>query len=249
MTARYVVGIDLGTTNSALTYADAGVGGDQDATGGQKLVITNDARVAHNAKVQGGPLNGTVNKLIGAWNGKDRKQEEVFALKPERDAVRVSCDVHTWMSAYVRVFDHPYAAVTNVGANLSDSNKPVWENLKDPNVGKFEIKGAPIGAKVRLAAWVAQQRAPADVRPGDALGEDAQRRIGREAMAPLAGIGDALRARMILRAQTRRLALQRLQRRRGGFEVDEPQLGHVRVSPAVAMHRHSAGSIGGAGNR
>jgi hypothetical protein len=127
--------------------------GDLDPTGCQKLVVMNDARVSHNAKVQGGPLTGTVNKLLGSWDGKGKMQEEVLELRPEKDPVTVSCDVHTWMRAYLRVFDHPYAAVSSVGANLTDAKKPVWENLKDPKVGTFEIKGVPVGAKVRLFAW------------------------------------------------------------------------------------------------
>jgi hypothetical protein len=127
--------------------------GEHDATGCQKLVILNDARVTHNAKVQGGPLNGTVNKILGPWDGKNKMNEEILELRPEKDPVTVSCDVHTWMRAYVRVFDHPYAAVTSVGANLSDAKKLVFENAKDPKYGTFEIKGAPIGAKVRLFVW------------------------------------------------------------------------------------------------
>jgi hypothetical protein len=126
--------------------------GDHDATGCQKLVVENDARISHNAKVQGGPVNGTVNKLLGAWDGAGKKQEEVFELKPEKDPVGVSCDIHTWMRAYVRVLDHPYAAVTSVGANLAGDKKQ-WENTKDPKFGTYEIKGVPIGAKVKLFAW------------------------------------------------------------------------------------------------
>jgi hypothetical protein len=126
--------------------------GDQVPTG-QKLIIMNDARVGHNAKVAGGPLNGTRDQLLGAWDGKGATQDAVYELKPEKDAVAVSCGVHGWMRGYVRVFDHPYAAVTGVGAKLGDMKNPVWEDRKDPAFGSFQIKGAPIGAKVRLFAW------------------------------------------------------------------------------------------------
>lgn len=120
---------------------------------GQRLVVENDAKVTHNAKVQGGALNGTRDVLLPPWNGKDPIKEEVFQLKTERDAVTVSCGVHAWMRGYIRVFDHPYAAVSSVGANLGDAKNRVFENLKDSNFGSFEIKGAPVGAKVRLFAW------------------------------------------------------------------------------------------------
>jgi len=126
--------------------------GAQVATG-QKLVVENDARVGHNSKVEGGPLNGVSDQLLGAWDGKGKIQEATYQLKPERDAVKISCGVHGWMRAYVRVFDHPYAAVSSVGANLGDAKSKVFENLKDPAFGSFEIKGVPVGAKVRLFAW------------------------------------------------------------------------------------------------
>jgi hypothetical protein len=126
--------------------------GDEDPAGCQKLVIENNARISHNAKVQGGPINGSVNKLLRAWDGKDKKDDLELELKPENAPISVACDVHTWMRAWVRVFDHPYAAVTSVGAKL-DGDKKVWENLDADDFGKFEIKGAPIGAKVRLFVW------------------------------------------------------------------------------------------------
>ncbi len=62
--------------------------------------------------------------------GEARKTE---ALKKEPSAIPVSCALHSWMHAYIRVFDHPYFAVTD-----SDGN--------------FEIKLAPKG-KFRLYIW------------------------------------------------------------------------------------------------
>jgi hypothetical protein len=120
---------------------------------GQHLVVENDARVTHNAKVGGGPLNPVRDILMPAWSGEGKVREEVFQLKTERDPITVSCGVHGWMRGYIRTFDHPYAAVSSVGANLSDAKNRVFENDKDPNFGSFEIKGVPIGAKVRLFAW------------------------------------------------------------------------------------------------
>jgi len=48
------------------------------------------------------------------------------ALEPQRVPIRFTDDIHTWMEGKVRVFDHPYFAITD----------------KD---GKFEIKDAPVG--------------------------------------------------------------------------------------------------------
>src|SRR5205085_991204 len=91
--------------------------GDEDKTGCQVLVVMNDARVLHNSNVQGGVLNKFSNPSLPAWTGMGPKKEETFRVNADRDPITVSCNVHNWMMAYVRVFNHPYAAVTSVGAS------------------------------------------------------------------------------------------------------------------------------------
>lgn len=54
------------------------------------------------------------------------------------DVFKVKCDVHPWMGAYIRVFDHPFFAVTG----------------KD---GTFEIGGLPPGKYV-VKAWHEDKR-------------------------------------------------------------------------------------------
>ena len=85
------------------------------------MVIKNSAPIAHNAKWSSSS-NGDINPLLAAG--------AQFALpKPlvwERSAIEVRCNIHPWMSAWVRVFDHPYYAVTD-------------------EKGNFEIKLAPEG--------------------------------------------------------------------------------------------------------
>jgi hypothetical protein len=112
---------------------------------GQQFFVANDARVGHNANVKGGPLNTGQGSGIPAGG----KPLEVF-LKPDTTPVTIACNIHGWMMAWARVFDHPYAAVSSVGA---DAKAKKWENLDSPEVGTFEIKGVPVGAKVKLFAW------------------------------------------------------------------------------------------------
>jgi hypothetical protein len=60
------------------------------------------------------------------------QKDTKFFARPEV-MVRMKCDIHTWMSAYIGVLDHPYFAVTSRG-------------------GSFEIKNLPAGAYT-IEAW------------------------------------------------------------------------------------------------
>jgi hypothetical protein len=95
---------------------------------GDGLVVKNSAPVAHNCKWESdnnGSYNQTIPKME-SWKLPD-------PLKKEPRPILYTCTIHGWMSGYVRVFDHPYYAVTD-------------EN------GNFEIKNAPEG-KYRIAFW------------------------------------------------------------------------------------------------
>lgn len=87
---------------------------------GQTLVIKNSAAFAHNANYTS-DNNGSDNPLIP-----DGKEVQIPIKKPERYEIKIACNIHPWMSASVRVFDHPYFAVTN-------------------EKGEYEIKDAPVG--------------------------------------------------------------------------------------------------------
>lgn len=131
-------------------------GGKKEAAPPQVLVVENDAETLHNANVKGGSLQRDFqNKALSAWNKKGTPSREEFTLKPDEEPVRITCQVHGWMVAYARSFDHPYHAVTSVGANLNvkERDKRVWEDSASDKFGTFEIKGVPVGATVTLCAW------------------------------------------------------------------------------------------------
>ncbi len=95
---------------------------------GDKIVVKNSAPVAHNFfwdSGNNGAHNITIPKM-DKWTMPD-------ALKKENPPIQYKCTIHGWMTGYVRIFDHPYYAVTD-------------EN------GKFEIKNAPAG-KFRIVYW------------------------------------------------------------------------------------------------
>lgn len=110
---------------------------------GQKLLVDNDARIAHNANLKM-PLSGATNVLIAPGQKRD------FTMPVEKGFITIGCDVHKWMSAYLRAFDHPYAAVSSVGG---DAAKKVWEDPASPAFGTYEIKNVPVGAAVKLFVW------------------------------------------------------------------------------------------------
>ena len=61
------------------------------------------------------------------------KEILIKGLKPDRSANQISCPPHPWEKMYLRVFNHPYYAVTD-------------------KHGRFEIKNAPAG-KCRIVVW------------------------------------------------------------------------------------------------
>jgi hypothetical protein len=94
----------------------------------QTLLVKNSAAFTHNFKWTGNPLtinNGNVLLPPGA--------SHPVTLEADRLPVLVECNIHPWMKGYIRVFNHPYFAVTD-------------EN------GAFEFKNAPAG-KYRLMVW------------------------------------------------------------------------------------------------
>lgn len=96
---------------------------------GQDLVVKNSSPVPHDVRWAGSPLINAGNDVIVPAKG----AYTIKGLRKDRMPLLVSCSIHFWMKAYVRVFDHPYFAV-------SDAD------------GAFEIKQAPAGP-CRLVVW------------------------------------------------------------------------------------------------
>jgi RNA polymerase sigma factor (sigma-70 family) len=94
----------------------------------QTLTVKNSAPIPHNVNIQGGIKNPTLNVLLPPGG-----QMEVKDFKAAVPPVSVVCNIHGWMKSYIRVFDHPYFAITDAD-------------------GKFEIKQAPAG-DFYLVVW------------------------------------------------------------------------------------------------
>jgi hypothetical protein len=94
---------------------------------GQKVLFKNDAEMAHNTNYKGQKKVGGKNLLLDPG-----KAVEATDIQP--DAITLSCEIHSWMKAYLRDFDHPYATVTKED-------------------GSYEIKNVPTGVPVQLVIW------------------------------------------------------------------------------------------------
>ena len=95
---------------------------------GQIWVAKNSAAINHNVKWEGGTKNPGDNPILPAG-----KEAEFKGLKADMAPIIVQCGIHPWMKGWVRVFDHPYYAITDAD-------------------GKFEIKNAPVG-NFRIYIW------------------------------------------------------------------------------------------------
>ena len=95
---------------------------------GDALVVKNSAPVPHNffwSSTNNGEYNITIPKM-DKWV----MPEKIVAEGPP---IQYKCTIHGWMTGYVRIFDHPYYAITDAD-------------------GKFEIKNAPVG-DYRIVYW------------------------------------------------------------------------------------------------
>jgi hypothetical protein len=90
-----------------------------------------------------------------------------------------------------------------------------------------KTEGRAASTQVGLAAGTAHEPLPAHLGARHALQDDAQAHVGHQAVAALARIVGPERARAVIAGEARQVALQRLERRRCRFQIDEPQLGHA----------------------
>lgn len=111
---------------------------------GQVFTIVNDADITHNVNFTGGAKNPGQNIILAAKSSRSK----IDNLVPEMKEVTIRCNIHPWMSAYLRVVDTPYYAIT-LSDTLDGKDKVAKDN---PKFGTYEIKNPPAG-KVRIFAW------------------------------------------------------------------------------------------------
>ncbi len=90
---------------------------------GQTLTAKNSSTIGHNFKWGGHPdINPGGNRLMPPGATFD-----IDDLKADRIPVAMECSIHPWMKGYIRVFNHPYFAVTDDDGNFSIKNAPAGD--------------------------------------------------------------------------------------------------------------------------
>jgi hypothetical protein len=97
---------------------------------GQGIVFKNSATISHGIHVYGGLKGPEFNVTLPAGAEKPVPAKD---LPARATPILLKCDIHPWMTGYVRVFPHPYFAITDEDGN-------------------FTIKNAPAG-NYRIAIW------------------------------------------------------------------------------------------------
>ena len=119
---------------------------------GQVFQVANSASLAHNTNYNcvTDPMLFSGRNLLLDPKKDDHIHKETIAVKACKDhdsggeqEISLSCNVHPWMSGYVRIFDHPFVAVTK--GDLQE------ERMKD--VGTYEIKQVPAGVELEVVYW------------------------------------------------------------------------------------------------
>jgi hypothetical protein len=124
----------------------------QVAARGRPLRVRNSDPVLHNthAYLIGPPEVSVANlALASAGQTMDLERRLASRLPPDGEAVvRLGCDVHPWMTGWVVVVDHPYAAVTGPEGKFAIDDVPpgtytvaVWHEV----LGRVE-KRVPVAA-------------------------------------------------------------------------------------------------------
>ena len=85
---------------------------------GQELLIKNSDATLHN--IHGLPK---INSEFNFAMPKVVKEKAIKFAKVE-NFIKIKCDVHPWMNAYISIFDHPYFSVTDDSGRYKIDNIP-----------------------------------------------------------------------------------------------------------------------------
>ena len=123
---------------------------------GSTLEFLNSDDVSHNIHTYP-KKNETINKIVAAGSKEQQKLEKA-------DEIKIACDLHPWMAAYVIVTDTPHHAVTDAegkfkieGLPAGEHNVEYWHETLGK--GKTKITVKEDGTAEPLELWLSTRRA------------------------------------------------------------------------------------------
>ena len=125
---------------------------------GDTLEIKNSAPVAHNINYSSDAA--TFNVTLPP--GKSYKVEQ--PLTAQSTPIPFKCDIHQWMQGRMRVFDHPYFAITDAEGNFVIKDAPAgdWNIVYWHENGFHKGKDGVLGFPVKVTAGKATDVEPLD---------------------------------------------------------------------------------------
>jgi len=119
---------------------------------GQKLTVKNSAPIKHNTNWTPSKslINRGDNRLVTAQGLEIKVVSGKETEAAAEEFVPIRCQIHPWMSSFVWVLDHPFAAVTDKEGNYEIKGVPAadltvkyWHESfdKTPKTEKITIKG------------------------------------------------------------------------------------------------------------
>ena len=107
---------------------------------GQRVAFSNSDPENHNVRAQAEDPRNRFNILTGPGLDYERR----FRPEPDSRPIRLSCDIHPWMSAWVYTFDHPLFDVTDEHGGFRIDRVPVGDYrivVHQPD-GRLKAEGA-----------------------------------------------------------------------------------------------------------
>lgn len=112
---------------------------------GQRLKVTNSDNLLHN--VHGLPF---ANREWN-WGQPTRGAENEIVLKVPEVMIRMKCDIHSWMGAWIGVLEHPFFAVTGPDGGFSIEGLPegryvveVWHEAFESVLREVELRAGAV---------------------------------------------------------------------------------------------------------
>ncbi|MFQ5850956.1 MAG: carboxypeptidase regulatory-like domain-containing protein [Candidatus Binatia bacterium] len=107
---------------------------------GKSFDLINSDGILHNFRT-----NSTENPILNKAQPKFKKKLTIRINKPE--IIRVNCDVHEWMNAWLVVTDHPYYALTDGSGSFKIADIPpgtyslqLWHETLGRQTRKVTVK-------------------------------------------------------------------------------------------------------------